>query len=436
LITAIDHIQISAPKGSEARVRAFYGGVLGLKEIPKPPQLLSRGGVWYDCGNLQLHIGMDDAPDNERLRRHVAFRVDDLSAVRQRLIANALPIEEDQAPLEGVQRFYCRDSVGNRVEFVQPLTAANALSPVRPQGEPQLIEEYVAQHGVLERIALSPDGHWLAAGTSAEEGEAHRRPNIFVWRFGNTLEPEVQIEMSAPVWELAFSPDGKELACLSEDGSLETWRVGDFESADFAELPKQSAGLAYSPDGQLLAVGAGSEAVLYRPGLRVWHTLRPSGLGLIRAVAFDSHAMVAISGEALFIQLWQLRPIQQSAWELRGHEAPIVQMQSCPEHAVLAAVTEHGDVLLWDLNGHPEEPRFLQNEMSDVNALAFNPDGALLACGSDDGRVWLWDWQAETVLAKTTAASDAVIHLAFTPDGQQLIVGHEGGRIRAWRISA
>lgn len=119
LVQGIEHVQIAAPKGSEDTVRAFYTGILGLKEIPKPEPLRSRGGVWFDCGNMEMHVGIDENPDNARSRRHVAFSVVNLEAVRRRLNENGIPIEEDEKPLEGVTRFYCRDSVGNRVEFWQ-----------------------------------------------------------------------------------------------------------------------------------------------------------------------------------------------------------------------------------------------------------------------------------------------------------------------------
>ena len=431
LVESIDHIQISAPPGSEEQVRAFYGDVLGLREIHKPPQLLARGGVWYDCGNLQLHIGIDNAPDNERLRRHVAFRVADVEIVRQRLAERGFAIEADQAPLEGVTRFYCRDTVGNRVEFAQHVAPTNALRPGHLLSEPRLVEEY-AVSGVPERIAVSPDGKWLAAGTA---GDQRGQPAVSIWRFGAASEPEVEIEMSAPVWEMAFAPDGQRLVCLSEDGSLETWRVGDFESVDYAELPENSAGLAYSSDGRLLAVGAGDEAALFREGLRLWYTIRPSGLGHINALAFGPNNLLAISGGASFIQLWQLKPLQQSAWELRGHATPVLQVRFHPEQAVVAAVADDGQVWLWDLNGDPEAPQRL--DAGDlVNAIAFSPDGRALACGGDDGRIGLWDWQLKTRLAQTPPGDAPIRYVVFTPDGQRVAAGADAqrGRIRVWQV--
>ena len=35
-VLRIDHVQVAAPPGCEAAARAFYGGLLGLEEIPKP----------------------------------------------------------------------------------------------------------------------------------------------------------------------------------------------------------------------------------------------------------------------------------------------------------------------------------------------------------------------------------------------------------------
>jgi len=434
LITAIDHIQITAPRGSEDRLREFYGGMLGLKEIPRPANLQARGGVWFDGGTLQLHIGRDDDPDNAGSRRHVAFRVDDLDAVRAALNAQSVVIEEDSAPLEGARRFYCRDSVGNRVEFIEWQTVTPGSAGIRLLSQPELIETY-ALEGTPERVTTSPDGLWLAAGTASERDVRGEAQSVYIWRHGAARDPEVQIEMSGSVWELAFSPDNKALVGLTDDGSLETWRVGDFESADFAELPASSSGLAFSRDGKLLAVGAQYEVAIFQPGLRAWHSLRPGGLGLVNALAFDSGDMLAVSGESLFIQLWQVKPIQQSAWELRGHDSPATQLRFNPIHATLAALTDEGRVFVWDLNGNPEEPVALPDESSDLNTLAFSPNGAVLACGGDDGRVRLWDWQAMRVVSETEPERVAILSLTFSPDGTQVIAGCEDERVRVWKIA-
>jgi hypothetical protein len=46
-IDRLEHVQLAMPPGGEALARAFYGGVLEIPEIPKPPDLAKRGGCWY-----------------------------------------------------------------------------------------------------------------------------------------------------------------------------------------------------------------------------------------------------------------------------------------------------------------------------------------------------------------------------------------------------
>lgn len=56
----IDHVQPAAPEGSENTERQFFQGVLGMEEIEKPDNLKKRGGVWFRCGNNQIHIGIEN----------------------------------------------------------------------------------------------------------------------------------------------------------------------------------------------------------------------------------------------------------------------------------------------------------------------------------------------------------------------------------------
>jgi catechol 2,3-dioxygenase-like lactoylglutathione lyase family enzyme len=121
-IPAIHHVQTAIPRNGEADARRFYGDVLGLREVEKPESLRARGGVWYQTGTLQLHLGVD--PDfTPATKAHVAFEVADLDAVRQRCLAAGHPVRED-ADLPGYARFYVDDLFGNRVEILHPTDGA------------------------------------------------------------------------------------------------------------------------------------------------------------------------------------------------------------------------------------------------------------------------------------------------------------------------
>ncbi|MFC9678388.1 VOC family protein [Streptomyces sp. NPDC056948] len=116
MITALDHVQLAAPRGSEERLRSYYVDVLGMTEISKPPVLARRGGCWFQAGAVLLHLGIEE--DFRAARKaHPGLRVTDIDSYAARLEAGGAPVTWDPA-LPGRKRFYSQDPVGNRLEFL------------------------------------------------------------------------------------------------------------------------------------------------------------------------------------------------------------------------------------------------------------------------------------------------------------------------------
>ncbi|MDQ4005519.1 MAG: VOC family protein [Actinomycetota bacterium] len=105
------------PGGREDDARAFYEGVLGVAEVPKPPELASRGGCWFRSGQVELHLGIEE-PFMPARKAHPAIVVDDLDAIRGRLDAAGADVADD-VPLEGHSRIHTADPFGNRLELLQ-----------------------------------------------------------------------------------------------------------------------------------------------------------------------------------------------------------------------------------------------------------------------------------------------------------------------------
>ena len=115
-ISGLHHVQVSITPGGEPAARRFYSELLGLAEVKKPASLGDRGGVWFACGDQQLHCGVE--PAAARSRRHPALLTDDLETLRSRLLASGVPIAEDRQ-IPGFRRFYAEDPFGNRIELLQ-----------------------------------------------------------------------------------------------------------------------------------------------------------------------------------------------------------------------------------------------------------------------------------------------------------------------------
>ena len=117
-IEALDHVQLAMPAGGEAAARAFYAGLLGIPEQPKPPALAARGGCWFERGALKVHLGVE-ADFRPARKAHPAFVVSDIAALVAALEAAGHPTRNDE-PLPGYERVYVDDPFGNRLELLEP----------------------------------------------------------------------------------------------------------------------------------------------------------------------------------------------------------------------------------------------------------------------------------------------------------------------------
>ena len=117
----LDHVQVTAPPGCEGAARRFYGELLGLVELEKPPLLAARGGCWFRLGVHELHVGV--ASDFvAAAKAHPGILVSSAAALRelaQRLESGGVAVEwADRAEIAGRDRFFVHDPWGNRLELL------------------------------------------------------------------------------------------------------------------------------------------------------------------------------------------------------------------------------------------------------------------------------------------------------------------------------
>jgi catechol 2,3-dioxygenase-like lactoylglutathione lyase family enzyme len=113
---AIDHVQLAMPMGEEDAARRFYRDLLGMTEIPKPPELARRGGCWFASGSVQLHLGVE--PDFRPAKKaHPGLRCSDFDRITSHLRAAGVEVKDDEN-IPGVRRCHIADPFGNRIEFI------------------------------------------------------------------------------------------------------------------------------------------------------------------------------------------------------------------------------------------------------------------------------------------------------------------------------
>jgi catechol 2,3-dioxygenase-like lactoylglutathione lyase family enzyme len=120
MIVGIDHAQITVRSEDVELARAFYCGLLGLREIEKPDSLRDRGGFWLEVGDRQVHVGVEEDVNRWATKAHIAYRVVDIDGWRDRLATAGFELSRGLA-IAGYDRFEFRDPFGNRLELIQSL---------------------------------------------------------------------------------------------------------------------------------------------------------------------------------------------------------------------------------------------------------------------------------------------------------------------------
>jgi catechol 2,3-dioxygenase-like lactoylglutathione lyase family enzyme len=116
-IVGIDHVQLAMPAGpeAEARAEAFYQGVLGLPRVPKPPELATRGGCWFELGPAKVHLGVEEEFRPAR-KAHPALVVAGLGDLCGQLDQAGYPTRRAE-DVPGRPQWYVDDPFGNRIEL-------------------------------------------------------------------------------------------------------------------------------------------------------------------------------------------------------------------------------------------------------------------------------------------------------------------------------
>lgn len=157
------------------------------------------------------------------------------------------------------------------------------------------------------RIALSPDGQLLAAGTPF---------SLKIWDVRNNKllsNIKIQEQNSVFVRSVAFSPDGQTVAGGYQDGKIRLWNIHTGQlNTTLAGHSGAVLYVAFSPDGQTLA----SSAETARDSItKLWNVRTgqlKSTLASTGAIAFSSDGQTLVSGDTL----WNLATgeVRSSFW--------------------------------------------------------------------------------------------------------------------------
>ena len=251
---------------------------------------------------------------------------------------------------------------------------------------------------------------------------------------------------------LAVSPDGKRLACGCRDGSIivydlaarRTQTIFTVQEARDPKVHYAVNGIAFSPDGRLVAAACGdytgansAKLCNLNTGSTTTLPLQPSGYGWPRmySAAFSPDGkLLAMGGEDQWIHVWNTRSFEAAPRHLASHRDKVNAIRFSTDGQWMATAGNDGVVKLWGASQTknedlPREVGTMYGHARGVSDAAFAPGGKILLSGSVDTTLKTWDVAAAS---RAIPAPGAFVGtLAFFPDNRRLATGRIRGDNRA-----
>ncbi|MHC1769466.1 MAG: protein kinase [Verrucomicrobiia bacterium] len=290
---------------------------------------------------------------------------------------------------------------------------------------------YVASMG------FSPDGRWFAFGVGLPDGSRRLLVRDFAaQRPVRELVGQTEIVDHRQGLAFVFTPDGQQIVASETDGRIVRWNFMAGSEPDYFNAHKDGVtAMAISPDGRVLATGAGSsEAVI-----RLWEasTFRQLGiltnhLGWISDLKFspDGQTLASSSGDQT-IRLWDPATMAEKG-VLRRHKQEVWRICFSADGRKLFSGTRDGTIYGWSAQALAAKTGF-EAVQTDLWALALAPDATQFA-GLRQGGVCLGDIRSGQLSRPIAALGTNNTSLLFSGDGQHLFAGTEVGEIQVWSL--
>ena len=239
--------------------------------------------------------------------------------------------------------------------------------------------------------------------------------------------------------DVAFSPDGTQIATASNDATIKIWEVTTGKELFTLERHSRPVtAVTFNKAGTRLASGGEDGFVNLWNVTGNYINALGGRHGAVRSLDFhpDDRRLLAGYDDGT-VRVWDIA-IFQSLWDLKEHNGPVNAVAFTPDGDFFASAGEDGRIIIRQSENSTSlssiEP--IEGELTTINALTFSPDGDLLIAGYAGGTLRVWDFQSGERIVTLREHTNLIFDISINSDGTRLASASRDETVKVWDMAS